>query len=244
MLYLGVQLFISLKPIQNKREGAINLIEYVITDGHGSYIRHDSYSGKYVPVRNESLAERWEQRSKAQNILKNGLSKQIRKKFHVQDVSDGAGICNVKKDNPDEEEKVTTVADLHIDKVKEIISKDCNDSQIKKWEEGLNSMTEFVMDAEERREELSQAMSEIDKEITDIQHYIEFNDMNAYQGWLAYKMLQNRLKKRRKIKNELQVLTQLGGCKIDSSMLEDITKAIKDMGNRIYTPRVLTELFD
>ena len=57
-------------------------------------------------------------------------------------------------------------------------------------------------------------------------------------------MLQNRLKKRRKIKNELQVLTQLGDCKIDSSMLVDITKAIEDMNNRIYTPRILTELFE
>ena len=40
------------------------------------------------------------------------------------------------------------------------------------------------------------------------------------------------------------MLTQLGDCKIDSSMLVDITKAIEDMNNRIYTPRILTELFE
>lgn len=218
------------------------MIQYILTDGRGSYIRYDTYSGKYVPVRNEALAEKWEQRSKAQNILKNGLAKQYRKNYHVKDIDDGNGLFETGTITKPEKENVS--ADLHIDKVKEIIKKEYNDSQLEKWEEGLNSMSEFVMDAEQRREELSKAMSDVDKEITDIQHYIEFNNMNAYQGWLAYKMLQNRLKRRRKIKNELQVLTQLGVCKIDSSMLQDVLKAIKDMNNRTYSPRVLTELFD
>lgn len=239
-----MQLFQIFKTkTEQERKKVILLVEYLLTDGHGSYIRHDTYSGKYVPVRNEALAEKWEQRSKAQNILKNGLAKQLRKKYHIQDVDDGTGICNVQKESEDTT-KEAVVADLHIDKVKEIIDKDCNESQLEKWKTGLDSIKDFVLDAEERKEELSKAMSDIDKEITDIQHYIEFNNMNAYQGWLAYKMLQNRLKKRRKIKNELQVLTQLGDCKIDSSMLVDITKAIEDMNNRIYTPRILTELFE
>lgn len=212
------------------------MVEYLLTDGHGSYIRHDTFSGKYVAVRNEVLAERWEQRSKAQNILKNGLAKQLRKKYHIQEIDD------VQKES-EKIQKETIKSDLHIDKVKEIIGEDCNYSRLEKWKEGLNSIKDFALDAEECKEELFKSMSDIDKEITDIQHYIEFNNMNVYQGWLAYKMLQNRLKKRRKIKNELQVLTQLGNCKIDSFMLTDVIKAIENMNNRIYTPRILTELF-
>ena len=66
----------------------------------------------------------------------------------------------------------------------------------------------------------------------------------AYRGWLAFNMLRHRLKKRRKIKDELQVLQQLGECKITSSMLVDIKNAISELGNRQYVPRVLTALFE
>lgn len=218
------------------------MIQYVLTDGHGYFIRYDTFSGKYVPVRNEMLAERWEQRSKAQNILKNGLNKQLKKKYHIDAIDDGTGVCGMTKSTP--EEKEDTTANLHIEEVKELIKEDYENTQMDKWESGIASMNEFVQDAETRKEQLTKDMSDIDKEITDIQHYIEFNDMNAYQGWLAYKMLQNRLKRRRKIKNELQVLTQLGNCKIDSSMLEDIKNVIQEMNNRVYTPRVLKQLFD
>ena len=217
------------------------MIQYVLTDGHGSFIRHDTYSGKYVPVRNETLAEKWEQRNKAQNILKNGLTKQLKRKYHIDSIDDGVGISGTEKDIIAEKD---AIQDLHIDEVKKIIDEDYKDTQLDEWESGIESMTEFVQDAETRKEYLSKEMSDIDKEIIDIQHYIEFNDMNAYQGWMAYKMLQNRLKKRRKIKNELQVLIQLGNCKIDSSMIGDIKNAINEMNNRIYTPRVLKQLFD
>lgn len=220
------------------------MIHYVLTDGHGSFIRYDTFSGKFVPVRNETLAEKWEQRNKAQNILKNGLNKQLRKKYHIDTVDDGIGICVLAKEKTVSEVNASIVPDLHIEEVKQLIQEDCNNTQMEKWENGIKSMNEFVQDAETRREQLAKDMSDIDKEIIDIQHYIEFNDMNAYQGWLAYKMLQNRLKKRRKIKDELQVLTQLGDCKIDSSMLEDIKNAIEELGNRVYVPRKLKQLFN
>ena len=169
------------------------------------------------------------------------MTKQLKRKYHIDSIDDGVGISGTEKDIIAEKD---AIQDLHIDEVKKIIDEDYKDTQLDKWESGIESMTEFVQDAETRKEYLSKEMSDIDKEIIDIQHYIEFNDMNAYQGWMAYKMLQNRLKKRRKIKNELQVLIQLGNCKIDSSMIGDIKNAINEMNNRIYTPRVLKQLFD
>ena len=89
-----------------------------------------------------------------------------------------------------------------------------------------------------------QKLSEVDKEISDINHYIEFGKFNAYQGWLAFNMLRHRLRKRRKIKNELLVIQQLGDSKITSSMLQAIKKSIAEMDNRKYIPRVLNELFE
>ena len=220
------------------------MVVYALTDGHGSYIRHDAFSGKYVPVRNEVLADKWEQRAKAQNILKNALNKKDRKRFHIIDIDDGSIL--------DTSKPVVTVAemngaekhDLHIDKVKELSEPVIDRSQMDKWTDGITNVTGFVQDAEERKEELAKLMSDIDKEITDIQHYIELNDLNAYQGFLSYKMLQRRLRIRRKIKNELLVLNQLGDCKMDSAMLIDVQNVIKEMDNRVYTPRILTQLFE
>ena len=42
----------------------------------------------------------------------------------------------------------------------------------------------------------------------------EFGKFNAYQSWLAFSMLQNRLRMRRRNKDELQAIQQLGESKI------------------------------
>ncbi len=229
-----------------KSKGGDNIILYALTDGHGSYIRQDIFSGKFVPVRNQSLADTWEQRVKAQNILKNGLCKKDKKRFHIIEIDDGKGISESLHKNVTVSEMNSNdvVQDLHIDKVKELSENLEENSQMDKWKTGINTMTDFVLDAEARKDELNKEMSDIDKEITDIQHYIELNNLNAYQGFLAYKMLQGRLRKRRKIKNELHVLSQLGSCKIDSAMLIDVQNAIKELDNKTYTPRILMELFE
>lgn len=64
------------------------MILYVISDGHGSYIRKDEFSGKYVPVRNYSLAEKFQQRAKASNILKNAIGKNLRSRYNVIAIED------------------------------------------------------------------------------------------------------------------------------------------------------------
>lgn len=84
----------------------------------------------------------------------------------------------------------------------------------------------------------------IDKEICDILHYIEFCNLNAAQGYKAYKMLKERRIKRRSIKNELQVVDIILGKKISETATDEIEKAISGMDKRKYEPRVMTELFD
>ena len=213
------------------------MIFYVITDGHGSYIRKDEFSGKYVPVRNASFAERFEQRCKAANVLKNAIGKNIRSKYKVVDIEEETAPIM-----PTVREVNSTSNKDQV--VKTIASEKPAESQTEKWVSGAETLTEFVMDAEKRKEELVGLLSEVDKEISDINHYIEFGKFNAYQGWLAFTMLQNRLRKRRKIKDELSVINQLGECKITSDMMIDIKNAIAELGNRKYAPRVLTQLFD
>ena len=212
------------------------MIYYVLTNGNGYYIRKDEFSKKFVPVRNEKLAEKWTQRAKASNVLNNALPKNIRGNYRILEVQEE----DVVPPKPQEQE-VTKPKD---EAARAIANESLGDDQLGKWSTGISSMAEFVMDAEQRKDELIQKLSEVDKEITDINHYIEFGKFNAYQGWLAFNMLRHRLKKRRKIKDELQVLQKLGECKITSSMLVDIKNAIGELSNRQYVPRVLTALFE
>lgn len=214
-----------------------SIIQYVLTDGHGAYIRRDNFSGKYVPVRNEAFAEKFEQRHKAANILKNALSKNVRSHYYVVDLET---TTVVNKEPISDPPKLASKDNI----VKNIVAEKDAESQAEKWINGVAGLASFVMDAEERKEELVAQLSEVDKEITDINHYIEFGKFNAYQGWLAFSMLRSRLRRRRKIKDELRIIVELGQCKITSDMMIDINNAITELKNRKYAPRVLKQLFD
>ena len=87
-------------------------------------------------------------------------------------------------------------------------------------------------------------LSKVDQELSDIDHYIEFVNLNAAQGYKAYKMIKDRRIIRRSIKNELEVLNIILGKKISETATDEIHKAINGMDNRKYEPRVLNELFD
>ena len=87
-------------------------------------------------------------------------------------------------------------------------------------------------------------LSKVDQELSDIDHYIEFVNLNAAQGYKAYKMIKDRRIIRRSIKNELEVLNIILGKKISETATDEIQKAISGMDKRTYEPRVLNELFD
>lgn len=213
---------------------------YVLTDGHGSYIRRDNYSLKYVPVRNSTMAEKFDQRVKAANVLKNAIPKKIRSQYSILELSEG----QTNEVHPSQLKELEKRQNDKNKIVKLIAARPIPNDQNDKWRSGLSDLVEFISDAETRKKELVSQLSEVDKEITDINHYIEFGKFNAYQGWLAFSMLRNSLRKRRKIKDELRVIVELGSCKITSGMLADINKAITELGNRKYVPRVLKELFE
>ena len=82
------------------------------------------------------------------------------------------------------------------------------------------------------------------QELSDIDHYIEFVNLNAAQGYKAYRMIKDRRIIRRSIKNELDVLNIILGKKISETATDEIQKAISGMDKRTYEPRVLNELFD
>ena len=207
------------------RKGVILMAEYVITDG--SRFIYQNHSRKYVPTHCESMADTFSKKQ-AEAIYNNSLPKALKSVFHVQ-----------KYDVSPKNVKQVTQSDLDNNTEKVMVTEN-----IQRWLDKLSDLNGLARDALHRKEELLQQLSDIDKELSDVNHYIEFVNLNAAQGYKAYKMIKERRIKRRSIKNELLVLEIILGKKISESITDEINKAVEGMDGRMYKPRVLKELFD
>lgn len=201
------------------------MAQYVITDGT-RWIMRDR-NKKYVPTSNEALADIFGNKE-ANSVYQNNLSKALKLVFHVEKIDKPPALI---KQISHEEVKSNT----------ETVSVAEN---IQYWVDKVSGLNGLAAEALHRKEELINQLSEVDKELCDINHYIEFCNLNAAQGYKAYKMIKDRRIKRRSIKNELDVLSIILGKKLSESVTDEITKAVLGMGNRTYEPRVLNELFD
>lgn len=91
-----------------------------------------------------------------------------------------------------------------------------------------------------KREVLSVQMSDVDKELSDVYHYIELSNLNAAQGYKAYKDLQQVLKRRRAIKNDMALVQALTPM-IDGAISQAM---VIYTGDKEYKPRVRSDLFN
>lgn len=94
------------------------------------------------------------------------------------------------------------------------------------------------------KDNLISALSQSDQKITDIYHYIEFHPLNACQGYKISKLLQDTLKERREIKNEIEILGEINGFNLKSIKNGKLTTTIQNRKQKKYKPRVLKELFE
>ena len=201
------------------------MAKYIITDG--SRFIYRNYSGKYVPTPSEAMADIFSKKQ-ADAIFNNSLTKALKLVFHVE-----------KYDKPPDQVKQVTKEELNKNTRKVVISEN-----VQRWLDKVSELNGFRNDATKRKKELCKQLSDVDKELSDLNHYIEFCNLNAAQGYKAYKMVKERRIKRRYIKNELAVVNKILENKLSDSITEDIGKVIRGLDERIYTPRILNELFD
>ena len=121
------------------------------------------------------------------------------------------------------------------------------DSLQNNLEEKLSELCYMSSHINEYQSRLSQMLSDVDKEICDILHFIEFNDLDDATLLNATKMLQERRRRWREIKYEMKktalmketFLDKAFGIKVHQSLL-----LMERMKNRIYTPRKLDSWFE
>lgn len=201
------------------------MAQYVITDGT-RWIMRDR-KGKYVPTSCKALADTFGNKE-ANSILQNNLSKALKSCFHLQKI-----------DKPPE-----LIKQITQEKVNENTETPSSSENIQYWVDKVNGLNGLASEALHRKNELLGQLSKVDQELSDINHYIEFCNLNAAQGYKAYRMIKDRRIIRRSIKNELDVLNIILGKKISETATDEIQKAISGMDKRTYEPRVLNELFD
>lgn len=203
----------------------ITLAQYVITDGSRWIMRNRN--GKYVPTSCEALADTFSNKA-ANNLYNNSLPKALKSVFYIQKI-----------DTPPDNVKQITQSEVENNTEKVMVAEN-----IQKWINKITDLNGLATDALHRKEELREELSFIDKELSDINHYIEFCNLNAAQGWKAYKMIKERRIKRRSIKNEIQILNIILDKKISDTVTNEILESMSKMDKRTYEPRVMNELFD
>lgn len=109
--------------------------------------------------------------------------------------------------------------------------------------EFFEDLEKLTQEVKLRKLELNSALSRIDKEISDIRHYIEFYPLNACQGYKMAKMLKDCLVERRKIKNEAEALDRISWMNVGYIGSGKGRIALSKVKDKQYRPRVLTELF-
>lgn len=208
-----------------KKKGCIFMAEYVITDGSRFIFRN--HSGKYVPVQSEVMADIFN-RKQAERIFNNRLPKALRTTFHVE-----------KYDKPLENIKQVTDKELEKNTEKVIASEN-----IQKWLDRISDLNGLIKEVKTRKEQLMNQLHRFEDELMDIEHYIEFSNLNAAQGYKASKEIKECRMKRRSVKNELFVLDIILEQRTNEMISEEIQKRVQGLDRRTYKPRVRKDLFD
>lgn len=199
-------------------------MNYVIKNYKNVYIRLNQ-NGKAVTCAEHDKA--LFEYSKAKNVL-DSLPKTLRKlKFKVEPVPD---VIMNRKTDKSLEKKV-------IEGNSYIISND-----ILQWVEKFGICDDILKEAQKRKNELNKALSEVDKEFTNIIHEIEFEGkVNLYEGWKERNKVKENREKRRRIKDELLVISsvlRMDFRDLDKNVLE---KIVLGLAKRKFTYRVVEE---
>lgn len=108
----------------------------------------------------------------------------------------------------------------------------------------INSLSNQLTTLKGNKAWLIDMESEVDKEISDIMHFIEFNNFSASEGYKLCKAIKDLRLRRRRIKNELELINIVNMHTLNNVALGHTNKAITGLDKKQYTPRVLQELFD
>ena len=114
------------------------------------------------------------------------------------------------------------------------------------WEGMLSSLCYMSQHMTEYQAKLSGMQSNVDHEISDVMHYLEFENPDNEEMLKSARTLQELRRKRRKIIDEIEKTNLVRNAFLDKSFETKVHQALGKMERmkaRQYTPRKLTDLF-
>lgn len=203
------------------------------------YIEQIKSTGSYSTTTNKKSAHDFKTIKKANNVL-NSLPKLLKKYNWISIIDDvtannnSESLGNYKKDILMCENTNDFI--LNINKIIENYSETVD--------EIIEMISSFMITINLKNTEyeaLKEKESLLDKELVDIRHLIEFNNLSASQGYCTYKIQQEKLQERRYIKNLIFVYQQFLSLFNNEKMVHAIL-SIKGLETQKYTPR--SELYN
>lgn len=120
------------------------------------------------------------------------------------------------------------------------------DSLDNDWETTLSRLCYMSSHIQEYQENLNTMLSDVDKEVCDLLHFLEFNELDDSDMLRASKMLQDARRRRREIKDEMEKTALMRATFLDKEFGVKVHRSLEQMEHmkcRQYTPRKLTGLF-
>ncbi len=120
------------------------------------------------------------------------------------------------------------------------------DSLQNNWEEILSNLCYMSSHMSDYQSNLNQMLSDVDKEICDLMHYLEFTDLDDNEMLKVAEMLKERRCHRRQIKDEMEKTALMRDTFLDGTFgikVQQSLDIMEKMKARQYTPRRLNDLF-
>lgn len=204
-------------------------LDYIITNPNKKVYLQVDKTGRIVTCTKQQ-AQRFEY-SKAKNIVKH--IPKVLSKFHFKVEPLYEKINNTKQEKENQKKK---------EEPKEIIINHnyIIPDNVAQWVTKVKNTPCYILasEAEKRHSELVNALSCVDKEVSNRLHCIELYPWkNACAGYYDYKTLKTVLEKRRTIKDELCVVNEILQSNIQHIALNHIESVVKGLENRVFELR-------
>lgn len=167
-------------------------------------------------------AYKWRRKDRAENYLSNIIKNSD---YQVQLVDDEHKRVNKQ-----------LIDDIDIN-----LQTDIHYSDLEQWISLLSEITDGFTQINEALIQATNDKKRIEKTITDLRHFIEFGEFNAYQGFRLFRILQKLLRQRRSSKDVIFVLENIAE---NSNDINYIYWCCTQLKCRNYRPRILKNMFN
>lgn len=110
------------------------------------------------------------------------------------------------------------------------------------WVEKFGICDDILKEAKKRKDELNKALSNVEKEFVNLMHELEFEGkIDLYGGWQERNKIKENRERRRVIKDELLIVSNV--LKMDFRNLDRdiVNKAVTGLAKRKFTYRIIDE---